>query len=531
MEKNIVLTGLMGTGKTTVGRLLAERLGRPFVDMDERLEAQAGKPIPRIFTEDGEDAFRQAEQALCVRLAETQGQVISTGGGALMDGPCRAAMLQNATVICLLADIDEIVRRVGKDAGDERPLLSVPDRREALERLWQARKAVYSQIPWQIDTSAAEVAEVAEQIAQIADMRSLAVHPPDEVYEIVIGRGLLKQTGNLIRRFGVPAESRVMVVTNDVVAPLYAEAVEKALAGAGYRSFRHVMKDGEEYKTLASLAEIYSACLEAGLGRRDTILALGGGVCGDVAGFAAASYMRGIRFIQVPTTLLAMVDSSVGGKTAVDLPEGKNLAGAFKQPAGVIIDPLVLGTLAGRELHAGMAEMIKHALIGDAGFFARLEEDPVEDWWQGDDVGDWLARTLDVKIKIVDEDPFEHGRRALLNCGHTIGHGVESVSGYSLKHGEAVSIGLVAETLLAEHCGIARAGLEQRLEALLRRWQLPTRIPAYPAADIWRVMGFDKKKQDQTLRFALADAIGSAGIVDSIPPEAVQSVLSEMGAG
>ena len=372
---NLILTGFMGTGKTAVGREVARRLGREFVDMDAEIEARAGKSIPRIFAEQGEIAFREWESALCRELAARSGLVAATGGGALVDAANRSAMMRSGPVVCLTCDVDEILRRVGQ-RKPERPLLNVANPRAEIECLLESRREAYAAIPWQVETTALSVAEAADRVAALAGIVTVPVHHPGGEYPIHLGEGLLAHTGGALRAAGAPEGSRVAVVSNPVVGPLYAAQVEASLRTAGFRPVLCLVPDGEAHKTLTTVASLYDQFLDAGLDRGDTVLALGGGVTGDIAGFAAASFMRGVRFAQSPTTLLAMVDASVGGKTGVDLPQGKNLVGAFKQPAMVLIDPRVLATLPAEEIRSGMAETLKHGLLADPGLFAELEKPP-----------------------------------------------------------------------------------------------------------------------------------------------------------
>jgi 3-dehydroquinate synthase len=286
-------------------------------------------------------------------------------------------------------------------------------------------------------------------------------------YPIHIGAGLLSHIGGALRAAGVAEGSTIALVTNTTVAPLYSTRVEKALRSAGFHTFTCTIPDGEQHKTLATVASLYEQFLDGQLDRSGTVLSLGGGVTGDIAGFAAATYMRGARFVQVPTTLLAMVDASVGGKTGVDLPRGKNLVGAFKQPALVLIDPSVLATLSVAEFRSGMAEVLKHGIIADPALFAALESGKTtsnkycvkrnmnHESHNTQHVlsSALLAQALQVKIDVVEQDPFEKGLRAVLNLGHTAGHALERLSGFSLRHGEAVAIGMVVAARIAEALG------------------------------------------------------------------------------
>jgi shikimate kinase/3-dehydroquinate synthase len=609
---NLVLTGFMGTGKTAAGRELARRLGREFVDMDAEIEARAGKPVPRIFAEDGEPTFRQMEAALCAELSARQGLVVATGGGALVDAANRAAMMRTGTVVCLTCDPDEILRRVqssrqvegsrpatghsGLTADDfglpvddsglpvddsglpdlsgalspaqprqvegsrpaaghsglpvddsglpdlsgalpaaDRPLLNVADPRAEIERLLSARREAYAAIPWQLDTTGRSLEQVVERLLPLAGAVTLQVHHPGGAYPIHIGQGLLDHVGGALRAAGAPAASRVAIVSNPVVAPLYAARTEAALRRAGFQPLLCPIPDGEEHKTLATVAALYDQFLAGELDRGDTVLSLGGGVTGDVAGFAAATYLRGVRFAQVPTTLLAMADASTGGKTGVDLPQGKNLVGAFKQPALVLIDPIVLATLPAAEVRSGMAEVIKHAILADPDLFAELEPGPSN--LQSPIPNPQyllsnahLARTLQVKIDVVERDPFEGHRRAVLNLGHTAGHALEQLSGYTLRHGEAVSIGIVVAAHIAAGLGRAEPALAARIEAALSAWGLPVRCPPFAVDAMWAAMAHDKKRRGRSLRWVLPLAIGQVEIAGDVLPEVVRAVLSGLGA-
>lgn len=530
---NLILTGFMGTGKSAVGREVARRLGRSFVDMDAEIEARAGKSIPRIFAECGEAAFREMEGVLCKELSMRDNLVISTGGGTLVDPENRALMMANGLVVCLNATPEAILRRVGHK--DARPLLDVDDPRAEIERLLTARREAYTSIPWQIDTTDLSVAECAERVISIAEAKSLSVRYPGGAYEIRIGTGMLAHVGGALRAAGLPIGTRLALVSNDVVAPLYAERAEDSLRVAGLRPFRCVIPDGEQHKTLATVHSLYDQFLAAGLDRSGMVLSLGGGVTGDIAGFAAATFMRGVPFAQVPTTVLAMVDASVGGKTGVDLPQGKNLVGAFKQPLTVVIDPAVLDTLEEAEFRSGMAELIKHGVIADPELFALVgatrPDRPTID-------AEVIAQAVRVKIDVVEDDPFEHGRRATLNLGHTVGHALEKLSGFELRHGEAVSIGMVAAACISVELGLVEPALVERIEATLAAWELPVRCPPFDRLKeqpfkveaIWQAMAHDKKRQGDNLRWVLPRAIGEVEIIADVPPSVVKAVLRELGA-
>ena len=349
-------------------------------------------------------------------------------------------------------------------------------------------------------------------------MNTITVTHPTGSYPIYLGEGVLTQTGSYLVEMGYTG--RCVVVTNEIVGHHHAEPLLDSLRDAELEPTRIDLPDGEQFKTLDTVADLYRELIEAKLDRRSPIIALGGGVLGDMAGFAAASFLRGVPLVQIPTTLLAMVDSSVGGKTGVDLPQGKNLVGAFKQPEMVIIDPKVLETLPPVEFRAGMAEVVKHGIIDAPELFAALEKGNYELSWM-------LNEAINVKVRVVQADPFEQGRRAVLNLGHTFGHAFERLSNFAVRHGEGVAMGLVCAARLATRQGYCSGHTTERIIALLEQLGLPTHPPPYGAEDVWAAMFTDKKRQGNTLRFILPRAIGEVDIFPDIDPAEVKAILDE----
>ena len=346
-------------------------------------------------------------------------------------------------------------------------------------------------------------------------------------YDIVIGPGLLDD-GDLLAR--TLRGRQAVLVSDDAVAPLYLERVAGALRRVRpeLRLAHWTMPAGEASKTLASFGQAIEAIARAGARRDATIYALGGGVVGDLAGFAAATWMRGVDCVQLPTTLLAMVDSSVGGKTAVDLPQGKNLVGAFHPPRAVLADTSALRTLPPRELRAGLAEVVKYGAIVDAGFLDWLEDQAAALLAMDDAVlAEAIARSCAHKAAIVARDPYEHGERALLNFGHTFGHALETAQGYGgLIHGEAVAVGMVQAARLSERLGLSRPAETARLRGLLQRFGLPVDPPpGLATGELLAHMRLDKKTQASGLRFIVWEGAGRARIEADVPEDAVRAVL------
>jgi len=530
-DANVVLTGFMGTGKTTVGRLLASQLGRTFVDTDERIVARAGRSIPDLFAERGETGFRDLEAAVCRELAQCSGLVIATGGGALLDADVRAAFSSTGRVVCLTCDVDEMLRRIGQDV--DRPLLdAAPDaRREEINRLLAERAAVYDALPLHIDTTGRSPDATADAILDLLDEVMIPVRHDSGSYDVRVGLGALDRLGRALRDAGVELSSPVAVVTNPVVYEHYGEAARSSLRAAGYRAEICRVPDGEQHKRLGTIERLYEDLLDLGFHRRGVVIGLGGGVTTDIAGFAAATLFRGVRVIQVPTTLLAMVDAAVGGKTGVDHARGKNLIGAFWQPMLVMIDPRVLRTLPEAELRCGVAETIKHGVLGDPELFHALSSGPggPSDWWSNGAV-QRIARAVRVKIDVIEEDPGECGRRATLNLGHTVGHAIEATSRYTIRHGEAVAIGLVAAARISRALGRADGGLVSTIEEALTRWKLPTRCPDVAVDGLMAAMCHDKKRTSAGLTWILPHVIGEVSMMSDVPEAIVYRVLTEMGA-
>jgi 3-dehydroquinate synthase len=341
--------------------------------------------------------------------------------------------------------------------------------------------------------------------------QSLTVNTPEGSYQIHIERGAYAR---LSERLG---SRRAVIVTNPTIAALHRETLQGALPDATFVE----MPDGEQYKTLETVAQLYRDFVAAGLDRAGAVIAFGGGVIGDTAGFAAATYMRGVSLIQVPTTLLSMVDSSVGGKVGVDLQQGKNLVGAFKQPDTVLIDPDYLHTLPPKEWRCGMAEVIKHGLLSDPALL-----DPA--LWTPERSEELIARAVKVKIDVVEQDPYEKNIRAHLNLGHTFAHAVENVSHYAWAHGEAVGIGLVAAGKLSHRLGLCGPDLPAQIEDAVAEIGLPTRLGGLDAAALWAAMATDKKWQAGKSRFVLLKGAQQPEIVDGVSREDVMAVLNEV---
>jgi len=500
---NIVITGFMGTGKTTVGQILARKLNREFVDMDAVIEARAGLTIPQIFERRGEDEFRKLERRLVYELALRNGLVIATGGGALINDEMRETMLRSGLVVCLNASKADIRERLAENAN--RPLAA------GWESLFEARQGAYARMPYQILTTGKTPEEIAAEIAAIEGGALYVNTPAGGGYPIYVGGGLLSWVGGEADSLGLARH--VVVVTNETVAPLYGERLVRNLPNANLI----IVRDGEAYKNLDTVREIYDELLALGADRSTTLIALGGGVIGDMAGYVAATYMRGIPLLQIPTTLLSMVDSSVGGKVGVDLPQGKNLIGAFKQPRSVIIDVDVLSTLLPLQWRCGMAEVVKHGLIARPALLN-------PDLWNLENAENLVRQAVKVKIDVVEVDPYERGIRAHLNLGHTFGHAIEKATEYAIPHGEAVAIGIVKAARLSRNLGFINDELVERILKIMWQLELPTDIALDP--ERWyAAMATDKKWKAGLSRLVVLKNLGEAAVIEGLSKEEICAVL------
>jgi 3-dehydroquinate synthase len=496
---HIFLYGPPGTGKSTVGKKIAASLKLPFVDLDRVIETNAGMSIPKIMETQGEPAFRDSETAALKKVSAEPAAVIALGGGALLRDENRALAESSGQVLLLMAQLKTLLYRLDNDSS-KRPLLT-GDLGTKLSALIQKRESHYNSFPLKIHVDNKTAEQNAHQ-AQIA----LGRHHLSAMgeYDVVVGRIENLSYGNLI-------------VTDENVAKFHLEKLQAILNAKAV-----VIPAGEEHKTLETISFLWKSFLENGLDRKSTVIALGGGVVGDMVGFAAATYMRGMDWIGVPSTLLAMADSSLGGKTGFDLPQGKNLVGAFHPPKLVLADPSLLLTLPERELRAGMAEVVKHGIISDPDLFAMCNRGM--DWVKAN-LEEVVKRAMAVKIKVIEEDPYEKGFRAALNLGHTVGHAVELVSRFQLRHGEAIAIGMAVEAAYSARVGLAGSGVVKAVQDSLSALNLPIAIPKeMPREEIIRAMRVDKKKNAKVIRFALPVEIGRVELVDVSD---LESVISE----
>lgn len=494
----VYLSGPMGAGKSTVGGLVAARLGTRALDLDDFVERRAGRSIPEIFAEQGERAFRALEKEALQALPPDVG-VVSLGGGTVVDEDTRQRLLREGIVITLTAEPSVLGARVGR--GEGRPLLGDHPERD-LERILKERAPSYAEAHAAIDTGNLEPEEIAAEVIAVRNISPIVVPLGLRTYRVEVGRDTRHRVG--IRANEHAAGDAILVFDGAHDRPWPGDVI-RDLTLAGKAPIEVRLPGDEAHKDIASVERIWDAALEAEIDRLAIVIGLGGGVVGDLAAFAASTLLRGVALGQVPTTLLAMVDSSVGGKTGFNRPRGKNLVGTFYQPKFVLCDVDTLSTLPRQERISGLAEVVKSAWLDSEASVAMLEAD-AEALMAGDTDATIRAVRMSIMLKsrIVHEDEQESGRRMLLNLGHTVGHALEAASDYrGLRHGEAVALGMIAAMRVADRLGKGRRDESMRLTRLLARLGLPTDLDRRLNGRVLGYIGSDKKRRGAGIHFVI----------------------------
>ena len=545
MRENIFVTGFSGSGKTTTGKQIADLLGWRFVDTDDEIVSIAGMSIEDVFATDGEPRFRELEHQALAKIASGSRQVVSTGGGIIMGAANRRTMRANGLVVLLEASPDNILERLERQQEIEaddlvvRPMLADDELLERIVSLKAQRQENYNRANWIVDTDDLTPMQAAQEAIRgwkmandsapsgsqaTADLAA-EVHTSAGDYPLWVGWGILDQLGERVRKV---LEPPVAYIVSDEGVRGQARRAQRAMEAVSIPTHMFLIPPGEQNKTLAMAEHMYTWLAGHKAERGHLIIAVGGGVVGDLAGFVAATYLRGMPLAQVPTSLLAMMDAAVGGKTAVDLPHGKNLVGAFYQPKFVLADVSSLQSLPARELTSGWAEAIKHGLIMDEGLLSTFEDqrEPILAL-EPEIATDVIRRSVAIKANVVSRDERETlGIRILLNYGHTIAHGIETATGFGqYLHGEAVSIGMMGAARIGETMGMMSTEEVARQRAVLGASGLPLDCKGIEPEAIREAMLSDKKTSSGAIRWVLLDGIGNAATRNDVPPELVHETV------
>ncbi|NNC97932.1 MAG: 3-dehydroquinate synthase [Gammaproteobacteria bacterium] len=529
-NSNIILVGPMGAGKSAVGKLLASRLSRQFHDTDHNIVARTGVDISYIFEKEGEEGFRKRETEVIGQLCSKSNVLISTGGGSVVKPENRKIIAESGYVIYLHASVAQQARRTKKK--DNRPLLRSDDPKKILARLMQEREFLYRDVAdLVIQTDGQKVPKVVESILNA--MEKVNTKKPDSSQtNISVSTKSRKYNATVIncefeddQALAKLAAEPLVVVTDENLDKVYREKIEPLLNPAAWL----VVPASESSKSFDHYQWLLNELLALGVKRDTTLVGLGGGVVGDLTGFVAATFMRGMRLVHIPTSLLAMVDSSIGGKTGINMPQGKNLIGSIYQPFGVLCNLRFLKTLPEREYISGLAEVVKYGLIYDIDLLELLEQNC--DSIRMRDLAvlsKIVQRCIAIKAEIVEKDEQDHGLRMLLNFGHTFGHAIEALQEYSgFKHGEAVAIGMCMAADLSSELGHLKQSELSRVKRIISSLGLPTAWNEFNIQNFISLTKGDKKNTSDTQRFILLKALGEAYIDESVSNVQLKKILSQ----
>jgi shikimate kinase/3-dehydroquinate synthase len=542
LKQRIFLTGLSGSGKSTVARQVAKLLGWDFVDTDALLSERCGLPVGQVLVEYGEERFRQVESEALVSAASRDRIVIATGGGAVISESNRTFMREHGMTVYLQVSVETAWQRVQEHMRQSgisavRPLVVGTDGHQRLQELYAVRKQWYEQTETHINTDENSPNIVAGRVVAFAlahGYLSNSSLPPETVTlkpgtvssQAVVEWGGLHHLPQALQSSGV--SKRVFIVTDTEVGRLYIEPVQDLLAEAGFVPQVFTIPAGESSKSLQYWQQILDWLVEHKAEHQEAIVALGGGVAGDLAGFVAATYQRGVPLVQVPTSLLAQVDAAIGGKTGINHPLGKNLIGAFYQPKLIIVDPAFLLTLPERMYREGWAEIVKYGMILDADLFEMLEMRTSSLHARDATLlAEIVARCIRLKMDVVQRDERDGGLRNILNYGHTFGHALEALTDYGTwLHGEAVSIGMEVAAQIAVSRGLLANEHAVRQHKLLHALDLPVHCPGVDTDAVLELMQRDKKVRAGRMRWVLPTRIGHAQVYAGIPLEVVQDAVA-----
>jgi len=528
-RKNIILVGPMGAGKSAVGRQLAQKLKRQFHDSDHDVVDRTGVDISYIFEKEGEDGFRKRETESILELCAKENILLSTGGGSVIRKENRDAISASGFVIYLHASVNQQVKRTKKK--DNRPLLKQDEPSVVLERLMCEREHYYRQVAdIVVNTNEQKVSnvvsdiierlEIANMLNENIEIQSTLVKTKSREYPALTGINLLLEPHKHSSMFA----QQTIVVTDENLDILYREKLETLINPLAWL----VVPASEESKSVDTYQWLLSELVKLGVKRDAVLIGIGGGVVGDLSGFVAATYMRGMQLMHVPTSLLAMVDSSVGGKTGINLSEGKNLVGSIYQPFTVIADLNFLKTLPEREYLSGLAEVIKYAFLYDENLLEILETNFTQIINRDLDIlSQIVSRCVAIKAEIVEADEHDHGLRMLLNLGHTFGHAIETLQEYKgFKHGEAVAIGMCMAADLSAQIGKISQADATRAKNIVKNFGLPTKWTNFRVGDFIKIMQGDKKNTSDTQRFILLEHLGKAYVDENISREQIEALLN-----
>jgi len=545
LNSNIFLTGFSGSGKTSVGHHVAARMQREFVDLDVEISEFSNMSIEEIFSEEGESKFRQIETEILTKISSTGNQVISTGGGIVENDQNHKIMNNRGKVICLETTPETIHSRLEEQYSNDtnavhRPMLSGGYTLESICDLKRKRQHLYSRAHWTVHTDLLTIDQVSDEVVRAYKLLDNGLRFADDSLfasvvqtssgdcPIWVGWDIISTLGDRLK--SISSSKQAFIICDDGTKG-FAELAERSIQDSGISVEVISIPPGETSKTLQVASDLYEWLGSFHAERNNPVIAVGGGVVGDISGFVAATYLRGMPFVQVPTSMLAMMDASIGGKTAVDMPHGKNLVGSFHQPEFVLVDVKTLIHLPKRHLSAGWAEAIKHGFILDEQLVSDFERNATALMsLERDITTEIVKRSIAIKSEIVSMDEHETlGKRILLNYGHTIGHAIEFAGGFNrYLHGEAVSIGMVGAANISMRKGLLTKDEVARQISLQEMMGLPVKFSELGIDEIERAMLSDKKSKDQQINWVLLDGLGNAVVDKEVDSSVVSEIINDL---
>ena len=527
----IILTGMMGVGKTVAGKKLAEVMNIPFLDLDEHIEKKACLKISEIFSRFGESHFRQMEREACNEISRMNDVVIATGGQTLLDRKNLSVLASSGIIITLHCTLEKIHSRIKNDRS-QRPLLA-SNSKEALYRIYNEREPEYLKLPNKLDVTHLKPENVVEEIMKL-------INGEESRFEMIVGekrssslicRGIIDNIGAFLKN--IYQDKKAFILSDKHVFSLYGKRLTSGLHEADIKEDVFLLPPGERQKNLAVVKKIYAWLQEKNATRSSLFISFGGGVISDIGGFAASTFHRGMKLVNIPTTLLSQVDASIGGKNAVNLNEAKNQIGTFYFPEHVVIDPLFLTTLSHKQMQEGLIEALKAGVIADKDLFLLIKnhvpEIMLKDLRLLEQV---ITRAVKVKTSVVTQDPYEKNTRATLNLGHTFGHALEGSYKYShLSHGQAVGLGIICASKLGLLLNLTSEYFLPEFKEVLTRMKAPTKIKNMNASRILSLMQFDKKRKEGKTSFIVPKKVGETLIIKDVNKKYILESLKEISHG
>lgn len=528
---NIILTGMMGVGKTTIGEKLAQKLNLDFLDLDQYIEKKTQLKITQIFSKYGEPYFRRLEKNFCKEIAQKRNLVISTGGKTLLNKENLKIFSSSGIIITLLSSPDIILKRIQK-GGNARPLLASSQSKKFYE-IYRKRELHYLNLPNKIDTTSLNKEKVVDEILKLikGQVKKIEMTLGGNRSSVIVKKGLVNDIGSCLK--DTIQEKRVFILSDNKVFGIHGKKILKELERIHLKSSVFLLQPGERQKNIRTAEKIYHWLLKERASRSSVLVCFGGGVISDLGGYTASTFHRGVKLVNIPTTLLSQIDASIGGKNGINLQETKNQIGTFYFPSLILIDPLFLITLDTQYMKEGMIEAMKAGIIGDHKLFLIIKKNAnqviLKDLKLLEEV---IKRAMGVKLNIVHQDPYEKGIRRILNLGHTFGHALEGYFNYGqISHGQAVGLGMICASKMGMLMNIATEKILSEIKEILKVMKMPLYLENLDVSKILSLMECDKKRKEDRISFIIPKKMGEAVTRKNVNKNIITESLKEISHG